>query len=30
MSDSRAWVLHWVTIAATLAILVLMIYKPGA
>jgi hypothetical protein len=30
MSDSRAFVLHWVTVASTLVILVLMIYKPGA
>jgi len=30
MGDSRAFLLHWVTVTATLAILVLMIYKPGA
>jgi uncharacterized membrane protein len=30
MGDSRAFVLHWMTVAATLVILVLMIYKPGA
>jgi uncharacterized membrane protein len=30
MGDSRAFLLHWVTVAGTIAILVLMIYKPGA
>jgi heme A synthase len=30
MGDSRAFLFHWITVAATLAILVLMIYKPGA
>jgi hypothetical protein len=30
MGDSRAFLLHWVTVAGTLAILVLMIWKPGA
>jgi uncharacterized membrane protein len=30
MGDSRAFLLHWITVAAVLVILVLMIYKPGA
>jgi uncharacterized membrane protein len=30
MGDSRAFALHWVAVVGTLAILVLMIYKPGA
>jgi uncharacterized membrane protein len=30
MGDGQAWVLHWVTVVTTIAILVLMIYKPGA
>ncbi len=30
MGDSRAFLFHWITVAGTLVILVLMIYKPGA